>query len=194
MSVNKIKEAVWGCTSTKSPGPDGFNFKLIKTFWDIIKVDFLECIKFFKATGSLANGCNLSFIVLIAKRNDPLGFGDYRPISLIGCVYKVISKILSNRLAKVIGSVISPNQAAFISGRQILDGILVANEIIRITSVEDSNFFLFKVDFKKAFDSVNWSFLLDIMRQMGFGSKWRVGYPRVFRRPRFRSFVGLDYG
>ncbi|GKD02121.1 RNA-directed DNA polymerase, eukaryota [Tanacetum coccineum] len=173
MSVEEIKEVVWGCASSKAPGPDGFNFKFIKTFWDVIKVEFLECIKYFESSGRLANGCNPSFIVLIPKRNDPLGFGDYRPISLIGCVYKVISKILSNRLARVIASVISPNQAAFISGRQILDGILVANEIIRMASVEDTKLLIFKVDFEKAFDSVNWSFLLDTMGQMGFGPKWR---------------------
>ncbi|GJU28730.1 putative RNA-directed DNA polymerase [Tanacetum coccineum] len=104
---------------------------------------------------------------------DPLGFSDYRPISLIGCVYKVLSKILSNRLAKVISSVISPNQSAFIAGRQILDGCLIANEVIRMAYMENLQLLLFKVDFEKAFDSVNWSFLFDIIRQMGFSSKWR---------------------
>ncbi|GJZ48173.1 putative RNA-directed DNA polymerase [Tanacetum coccineum] len=173
MSVEEIKEAVWGCASSKAPGPDGFNFNFIKTFWNIIKGEFLECIRFFETSGHLANGCNPSFIVLIPKRKDPLGFGDYRPISLIGCVYKIISKILANRLAKVIDTVISSNQAAFISGRQILDGVLVANEIIRMATIEKSKLLLFKVDFEKAFDSVNWPFLLDTMRQMGFGSKWR---------------------
>ncbi|GJY81621.1 cysteine-rich receptor-like protein kinase, partial [Tanacetum coccineum] len=134
-----------------------------------IKNDFWSCIKYFEATGKIANGCNPSFVVLVPKNIDPLGFLDYRPISLIGCVYKVISKILANRLAKVIASVIGPNQSVFIEGRQILDGCLIANEIIRIASIEKLKLLLFKVDF----DSVNWNFLLDTMRQMGFGSKWR---------------------
>ncbi|GKC97532.1 cysteine-rich receptor-like protein kinase, partial [Tanacetum coccineum] len=99
---------------------------------------------------------------------DPLCFSDYRPISLIGCAYKVISKVLANRLSKVIGSIISPNQLAFIAGRQILDGCLIANEVIRMANIEKLKLLLFKVDFEKAFDSVNWEFLLDIMRQMGF--------------------------
>nr|GEX94408.1 transposon TX1 uncharacterized [Tanacetum cinerariifolium] len=123
MSVEEIKEAVVGCANSKAPGSDGFNFKFIKTFWDIIKFEFLECIKFFETSVRLTNGCNPSFIALIPKRKDPLGFGDYRPISLIGCVYKVISKILANRLARVIDTVISPNQAALIAGRQILDDV-----------------------------------------------------------------------
>nr|GEZ24353.1 transposon TX1 uncharacterized [Tanacetum cinerariifolium] len=135
--------------------------------------EFLECIKYFKSIGRLANGCNSSFIVIILKRNDPLGVGDYRPISLIGYVYKVIYKILSNRLARVIASVIIPNQTAFISGRQILDVILIANEIIIRASIEDTKLILFKVNFENAFNSVNWSFFLDIVRQIGSNPKWR---------------------
>ncbi|GKC26786.1 putative RNA-directed DNA polymerase [Tanacetum coccineum] len=70
--------------------------------------------------------------------------------------------------------VIGPNQSAFIVGRQILDGCLIANEIIIKASIEKTKLLLFKVDFEKAFDSVNWSFLQNIMRQMGFGIKWRT--------------------
>ncbi|GJS67860.1 putative RNA-directed DNA polymerase, eukaryota, reverse transcriptase zinc-binding domain protein [Tanacetum coccineum] len=83
-------------------------------------------------------------------------------------VWDLISKLLASRLAKVIDSIIGPNQSAYIKGRQILDGCLVANEIIRRAKLEDQRLLLFKVDFEKAFDSVNWNFLLDIMRQMSF--------------------------
>ncbi|GJV95269.1 RNA-directed DNA polymerase, eukaryota [Tanacetum coccineum] len=88
MLAEEIKEAVWGCASIKAPGPDGFNFKFINTFWDIIKFEFLECVKHFKTSGNFTNGCNSSFIVLIPMRKDPLSFQNYHPISLIGCVYK----------------------------------------------------------------------------------------------------------
>nr|GFB13085.1 putative RNA-directed DNA polymerase, eukaryota, reverse transcriptase zinc-binding domain protein [Tanacetum cinerariifolium] len=79
----------------------------------------------------------------------------------------------SLRLAKVIFSIIGPNQTAFLAGRQILDGCLIANEVIRISKNEDHKLLLFKVDFEKAFDSVCWNFLLAIMTQMRFGDKWR---------------------
>ncbi|GKD18974.1 transposon TX1 uncharacterized [Tanacetum coccineum] len=173
ISLDKTKEAVWGCAGSKALGPDGLNFKFLKSNWETLKNEFIDCIKYFKATGNIANGCNPFFIVLIPKKADPLGFSDYRPIGLIGRIYKVISKILANRLAKVISSVIGPNQTAFIVARQILNGCLIANEIIRMDSIEKSNFLLFKVDFEKAFDCVNWNFILNVMRQMGFGVKWR---------------------
>ncbi|GJR12182.1 putative RNA-directed DNA polymerase, eukaryota, reverse transcriptase zinc-binding domain protein, partial [Tanacetum coccineum] len=172
-SLEEVKAVVWDCAGSKATGPDGFNFNFIKTFWELIKVDFWNCIQHFESTGEFANGCNPSFIVLIPKKPDPIGFSDYRPISLIGCVYKVISKLLASRLASVIGSIIGLNQSAFINGRQILDGCLIANEIIRMARMEDHKLLLFKVDFEKAFDSVNWNFLISIMRQMGFGEKWR---------------------
>ncbi|GJZ84503.1 cysteine-rich receptor-like protein kinase [Tanacetum coccineum] len=172
ISMEEVKAAVWSCLGSKSPGPDGFNFNFIKAYWEVLRFDFYECVKHFKATGKLANGCNPSFIVLIPKKCDPLGFSDYRPISLNGCVYKVISKILALRLAKVISSIIGPNQTAFLAGRQILDGCLIANEIIRMEKIENQNLLLFKVDFEKAFDCVNWRFLHD-MRQMGFRVRWR---------------------
>ncbi|GKB37421.1 putative RNA-directed DNA polymerase, eukaryota, reverse transcriptase zinc-binding domain protein [Tanacetum coccineum] len=84
-----------------------------------------------------------------------------------------ISILEACNIAKVIPSIISPNQSAFISGRQILDGCLIANEIINMAKLEGHKLLLFKVDFEKAFDSVNWNFLHDIMVQMGFRIKWR---------------------
>nr|GEZ21548.1 cysteine-rich receptor-like protein kinase [Tanacetum cinerariifolium] len=122
-SINEIKSAVWECDGSKAPGPDGFNFKFIKTYWDVIKDDVVNCVKYFETSGKLAAGCNPSFIVFIRK--------------------------------------------------QILDGCLIANEIIRMAKLEGHKLLLFKVDFEKAFDSVRWSFLQDILRQIGFGAEWR---------------------
>ncbi|GKD39102.1 RNA-directed DNA polymerase, eukaryota, partial [Tanacetum coccineum] len=162
-SMDEVKAAVWDCCSSKSPGPDGQNFKFIKKYWEFIKFEFFNFVKYFESLGSLARGCNASFIVLIPKVSDPLDLSDYRPVSLIGCMYKVLSKLLASRLSQVIHKLISPNQTTFLKGRQILDGSLVANEIVNFAKKEGINLFLFKVDFKKAFDSVNWNFLMDIM-------------------------------
>ncbi|GKB00054.1 putative RNA-directed DNA polymerase, eukaryota, reverse transcriptase zinc-binding domain protein [Tanacetum coccineum] len=98
---------------------------------------------------------------------------NFRPISLIGSQYKILAKILANRLAVVIPSVVSEAQTAFIKGRQIIDGPLMVDEIISWAKVYKKKLFMLKVDFEKAFDTLSWSFLDSIMAQMGFTSKWR---------------------
>ncbi|GJU55117.1 putative RNA-directed DNA polymerase, eukaryota, reverse transcriptase zinc-binding domain protein [Tanacetum coccineum] len=168
-TMEEIKDATWSCEGSKSPGLDGLNFNFIKRYWDLLKRDFFNCFKHFESTRKLAKGCNPSFITLVPKIRDPIEISDFRPISLIGCVYKILSKLLAIRLAKVMDKIIRPNQTAFIAGRQILDGILVANEIINYACAENIRMLLFKVDFEKAFYSVNWEFLFDTMNQMGFG-------------------------
>ncbi|GKE71760.1 cysteine-rich receptor-like protein kinase [Tanacetum coccineum] len=139
--------------------------------------------KFSKPLVPLLEVVTQPFIVPIPKKTDPLRFSDYHPISLIGCVYEVIAKILAIRLAKLILSIIRSNQTAFIGGRQILDRCIVANELIHMAHIECYNLLLFKVDFEKAFDSVNWIFLFDTMRQCGFDENGLGGFGLVYLRP-----------
>ena len=126
LSMDELKQAVDDCSGSKAPGPDGLNFNFIKRYWEILKVDFHKCVAHFEATGRLTKGANPSFITLVPKIKDPIEISDFRPIRLIGCVYKVISKVLASRLAKVIDKIISPNQTAFIAGRQILDATVLS--------------------------------------------------------------------
>ncbi|GKB58652.1 RNA-directed DNA polymerase, eukaryota [Tanacetum coccineum] len=111
-------------------GPDRFTFKFFKRHWDILEQDVVTCVKDFKASAFIPRGCNSSFITLVPKVDDPLVVGDFRPISLIGCQYKIIAKLLVNRLARVVSSVVGDVQMAYIMGRQIIDGPLVVDEII----------------------------------------------------------------
>lgn len=97
---------------------------------------------------------------------------EYLPICLIGVVYKIISKMLAARLAKVINKLISKTQTAFIPERQILDGILVTNEIIEYARRKKKECLLFKVDFVQAYDCVDWSFLRGMLIKMGFSETW----------------------
>ncbi|CAL0333597.1 unnamed protein product [Lupinus luteus] len=170
----EIKDAVWSCEGDKSPGPDGFNFTFIKKSWEVVKDDIFAMVDDFYVSGNLTRGCNSSFIVLIPKTGCPSELGNYRPISLVGCIHKIISKFLAGRLKLVLHSVISENQTALLKGRYIMDGVVIGNEIIdRARKNNGHGCFIFKVDFEKAYDSVNWSFLLYMMERMGFCFKWR---------------------
>nr|GEZ36499.1 RNA-directed DNA polymerase, eukaryota [Tanacetum cinerariifolium] len=130
VSNKEIKRAVWDCGSDKSQGPDGFTFEFFKKFWTIVGGDVTNAIKEFFISSSFPKGCNSSFITLIPKVMDVKHLKDFRPISLNGCQYKIIGKILANRLSLVIGDIVSQEQSAFIKGRQIMDGPLILNEVI----------------------------------------------------------------
>jgi len=98
---------------------------------------------------------------------------DFRPISLVGSIYKILAKVLANRLRHVIGSVIAEEQSAFVKNRQILDGILIANEMVDEAHRLKKELLLFKVNFEKAYDSVDWGYLDAVMERMSFSVLWR---------------------
>ena len=127
---DEIKVAVWACGGDKAPGPDGFSFVFIKRFWGLLKDDVVGCVMEFFQKKVIVKGCNSSFITLIPKVLNPMFIKDYRPISLIGVQYNIIAKLMANRLAKVIDDVISYEQSTFITGRQILDSVMMVNEVV----------------------------------------------------------------
>ncbi|GAU16594.1 hypothetical protein TSUD_233460 [Trifolium subterraneum] len=142
--LEEIKEAVWDCDSFKCPGPDGINIGFLKDFWDLLKLDFLNFFSEFYHHGVLTKGLNSTFIALIPKVDCPQRVADFRPIALLSSDYKVLSKVLANRLQSVVGGVVSQTQSAFIKGRQILDGILIANEIVDDAKRDNKELLMFK--------------------------------------------------
>ncbi|GJT55584.1 RNA-directed DNA polymerase, eukaryota [Tanacetum coccineum] len=118
-------------------------------------------------------GINSSFIALILKSQGANMVKDFRPISLIGSIYKIIAKLLVNRLVTVLDGLVNEVQSAFIANCQILDGPFILNELIHWWKAKKKRSMIFKVDFKKAFDSVRWDFLNDILKNFGFGLRWR---------------------
>ncbi|GJQ88864.1 RNA-directed DNA polymerase, eukaryota [Tanacetum coccineum] len=172
VSKDEVRNTVWGCGENKSPGPDGFSFEFFLKFWDTVGSDFCEAVEWFFEHSSFSRGCNSSFIALIPKNQDPKFVNDYRPISLIGSLYKVVTKILANRLSSVIPGLISDVQTAFLPNRQILDGPFIINELLSWCKHKKQQAMVFKVDFAKAYDSIRWDFLEDVLTAFGFGPKW----------------------
>nr|GFB05469.1 RNA-directed DNA polymerase, eukaryota [Tanacetum cinerariifolium] len=148
VSRDEIRMAVWNCGENKSPGPDGFTFEFFRRYWDFVGPDFCEAV------------IDAKFV------------NDYRPISLIGSVYKVVTKILANRLAMVIADIVSDTQSAFIAERQILDGPFILNEVLHWCKRKNKKAMFFKVDFAKVYDSVRWDYLIDVLEAFGFGPTW----------------------
>lgn len=163
-----MKSAVWECEGSKSPGPDGFNFNFFKNCWDVVKEDVLRLMGEFHANGKLSRGCNSSFIVLIPKKGGGCGIMDMRLISLVGSIYKILAKVLACRMKTVVGKVIGDAQSDFTKGLSILDGVVVLNEIVEDARKSKSKTLLFKVDFAKAYDSIDWEYLLGMLQLLNF--------------------------
>ena len=116
---------------------------------------------------------NSAFITLIPKKADALEVKDYRPISLVHSFAKLVTKLMANRLAPHLNSMVAANQSAFIQGRCIHDNFMLVQQTIKVLHrCKISSLFL-KLDISKAFDSVSWSFLLEILSHLGFGATWR---------------------
>nr|GEX46632.1 RNA-directed DNA polymerase, eukaryota, reverse transcriptase zinc-binding domain protein [Tanacetum cinerariifolium] len=206
VTKEEVKKAVWDCGSDKSPGPDGFSFSFFRHFWSTIEKDIFEAVDCFFTNGDMPNGCNSNFIALIPKIIDANMVKDFRPISLIGSLYKVIAKILTNRLVNVIGDLVNEVQSAFVTERQILDGSFILNEVIQWCRKKKKHTLIFKVDFEKAYDSVRWDFLDDILNKFEFDNKWRMWIQSCLRSSRgsilvndstteeFQFFKGLKQG
>jgi hypothetical protein len=126
----------------------------------------------FHGIGSLPKGMLSYFVTLIPKVNSPFGLTDFRPISLLGCLYKLIAKVLASRLAKVMNLLITPNQSAFIKERNLVDGVLVVNELVDLAKRQGKECLILKVDFEKACDSVDWGFIEYMLRRFGFYEVW----------------------
>ena len=126
----EIRFALMEMNSDKTPDPDGFTMTFWQTYWDFVKEEILELFKELYDQSSFAKNLNTTFLVLIPKKGDAEDLGDFQPISLLGGLYKLLAKVLANRLKKVIGKVVSLDQNAIVMGRQILDALLITNEVI----------------------------------------------------------------
>ena len=169
----EVKAAIWECDSNKAPGPDGINFFFIKKAWETIGDDIYGLVDDFYLSGLLPDGINSSFITLFPKVVGANKLKDFKPISLIGCLDKIISKLQANRLKAAMPEIIGEVQHPFIKGRQILDSVLIAIEIICHLKKSKSKGYILKLDFHKAFDSVIWEYIDEVMECSGFGVRWR---------------------
>jgi len=101
------------------------------------------------------------------------GSKDFRPISLIHSFAKLVTKLLANRLAPLLPSLISANQSAFVRGRKIHDNFILVQQMVKSLHKKKEAHILLNLDISKAFDSVSWSFLLEVICKVGFGQRWR---------------------
>jgi hypothetical protein len=138
-----------------SPGPDGFGPAFYSTFWDLVSPDVFRVFDAF-FTGSIdLSRINRAFLVLLPKIDAANHPSLFRPISLQNCIMKAITKVLTSRLQQNIHALVDADQTGFLSGRRISENIVYAADILRCCHLRKAPTIVFKIDFRKAFDSVN---------------------------------------
>ena len=159
----------------KAPGPDGMPPIFFQSYWHVVGKDITTAVLYCLHSGTLLPSLNHTYVTLIPKTKSPERVTEYRPISLCNVVYKLIAKVLANRLKKILPHVISESRSAFVPGRLITDKVLIAFETLyhmhnkRAGKVGSM---ALKLDMSKAYDRVEWGFLKQIMVRMGFHDKW----------------------
>ena len=175
VSEEEIREAMFDIGAHKTPGPDGFSAVFYHQYWEDIKEDIVTEVKGFFQEGNLDPQLNHTNLCLIPKVYPPTGMTEFRPIALCNVAYKVISKVLVNRLKQHLSGMISENQAAFIPGRMITDNVIIAHEVfhsLKARKRQSTSYMAIKTDITKAYDRLQWSFLEETMKHMGFDSIW----------------------
>lgn len=175
VTVEEVRQATFQLGATKAPGPDGFNGLFYQTHWTTIQHDLLCLVNDFFHYGKFPPDLNKTLLVLIPKVHHPKSLNQFRPISLCNFAYKVISKVMANRLRPLLEQLVSSEQTAFVSGRQIQDNVFVVHEVLhQFKTRHRKRHFqaILKTDMHKAYDKVEWDFLQAYLIKLGFHPWW----------------------
>jgi hypothetical protein len=174
ITKDEVKKAIMASPSDKAPGPDGFSATFFKVCWGIIKDDLVAALNLaWRANSQHLHLVNTASIILLPKKEDLNQLTDFRPISLIHSFTKILTKILALRLAPRMDELIGPAQSAFIRRRRIQENFLYVHGVVKKLHRSKTPAMLLKIDIVKAFDTVSWEFLLELLRHLGFGARWR---------------------
>lgn len=130
VTYDEIRATIKSMARGKSPGPDGLNVEFYLFYWDIIKEPLFKAISHFFSNAHFPKAWGQTFIVLIPKSDNPISVLDFRPISLCNVSYKIIAKLLTNRLKRIIHKIVGKEQSAFLAGKSCFDNIIAAQEIV----------------------------------------------------------------
>ncbi|GJR61917.1 RNA-directed DNA polymerase, eukaryota, reverse transcriptase zinc-binding domain protein [Tanacetum coccineum] len=169
---SEIKKAMFSIGDNKAPGPDGYPAKFFKEAWHIVGTDVCNAVKEFFSSAKLLGELNTNIISLILKISTPLLVTDFRPIACCNMIYKCISKVITERIKGCLDKLINKNQSAFIPGRLIQDNILLAQDLMHgYNRSGGPKRVAFKIDIQKAYDTVSWDFMRNLLKLFGFHEK-----------------------
>jgi len=155
ITEEEIEEVVKEMHNGKAPGSDGFNVEFFKAYWRIVKLDILEVVKDSRRFKTVLKALNESFIALIPKQEKATSPDRFRPMALCNVVYKIISKVISNRLKPLLPTLVSEEQMGYVEGRQILDNNIQAHEMVHSLNTNKQAGMIIQLDITKAYDKLS---------------------------------------
>jgi hypothetical protein len=163
VTIEELKEVVMKMPQDKSPGLDGWPQELFTFFFDIMGQGLLKVVEEARVTGRVDRAINSTFITLIHKESNPSSFLDLRPISLCNFIHKVSSKVIACKLKSKLLECISSKQISFLQDILISDAIGLVQECMHLAKIKKKDGLFLKVDLKKSYDRVSWSFLILVL-------------------------------
>jgi len=170
LSFQELTEAVTQMSTGRSPGIDGLPVDFYKAFWKIIGRDFYEVVQKCFNDKLLPKSCQRAVLALLPKKGDLSLLKNWRPVSILTSDYKIIAKLLANRMKCVLGDIIHQDQSYCIPGRTIHDNIFLIRDILDYSKLYEENIGFLFLDQEKAFDRVDHGFLFETLHAFGFGN------------------------
>jgi len=167
ISEEELLAVMKGFKKDKSPGPDGWTIEFFLHFYDLFKEDLLRTIEATRISGNINNAITTTFIALIPKKDRSETFSDFRPIALCNILFKIISKIIAERMKTVLSLHISNHQHAFLKDLNILDAVAMTQECLFSVISKNIDAAIFKIDLAKAYDCVDWGFIRILLAKIG---------------------------
>ena len=182
ITITEIKAAIKTTARNKSPGLSGFSIDIYVVFWSKLKKHFHEAILYAQKNGILHESARNGLISLIPKKDrDPRYIKNWRPIILLESDYKIIAKVIANRIKLTLDKIIDKSQTGFVKGRQITENLCKLLDVITIVEEKDINGILVSIDFQKAFDKVEYSAIFATMNWFNFGPRMIAWVELLFK-------------
>jgi hypothetical protein len=172
LTIKDILEAIRAFPKGKALGHDGIPMEFFHELAEEVSPSLLNTFTAMLNVGSTSAYINKGLITLIPKAGDRARLGNWRPITLLGSVYKILAKTLAGRVHEALTHIIRPNQTGFVEGRSILDNIFMAQEALGWAEESEQDLVLLLLDFEKAFDHIEWRFLFTALFKLRFSDTW----------------------